>query len=73
VSRHWHPEDALREARRQSVRADWPRGATAGLLLIAAACVGAALALYELAGPRDLFEEEAELAPTGPAESLTGP
>jgi len=42
-------------ARRQS----WPEGATAGILLVAATCVGLSITLYQLAGPRDAFAEEA--------------
>jgi len=41
-------------ARRQS----WPEGATAGILLVAATCVGLSLTLYQLAGPREVFAEE---------------
>ena len=33
----------------------WPEGATAGLVLIAALCVGTAVGLYLAAGPRDVF------------------
>ena len=33
----------------------WPQGATVGLLLVAAACAGTAVALYLAAGPRDVF------------------
>ena len=36
----------------------WPQGATAGLLVIAAACLGLTTALYQVAGPRDVFAEE---------------
>jgi hypothetical protein len=37
----------------------WPAGATAGLMLVAAACLGVAVVLYQVAGPRDVFEEDA--------------
>ena len=45
---------AYAATRRQS----WPEGATAGILLIAAACIGLSATLYQLAGPRDVFAEE---------------
>ena len=41
-------------ARRQS----WPQGATAGILLVAAACLGVSLTLYHVAGPRDVFAQD---------------
>jgi hypothetical protein len=41
-------------ARRQS----WPQGATAGILLVAAACVGVSMTLYHVAGPRDVFAQD---------------
>lgn len=55
MSRHWKPEREfvpLRAKRR------WPEGATAGLMLVAAACLGLAVVLYQVAGPRDVFEVE---------------
>ena len=39
----------------------WPAGATAGIALVAAACLGAVATLYWVAGPRDLVEEEASV------------
>ena len=36
----------------------WPRGATAGILIVAAFCLGVSLTLYHVAGPRDAFAEE---------------
>ena len=42
-------------ARRQS----WPQGATAGILLVAAACLGVSMTLYHVAGPRDVFAQDA--------------
>ena len=36
----------------------WPQGAIAGVLLVAAACIGFSLMLYHVAGPRDVFAEE---------------
>ena len=35
-----------------------PDGAKAGLVLFAAACIGAAIGLYALAGPSDVFERD---------------
>jgi hypothetical protein len=43
----------------QAARRSWPEGATAGVLLVAAACVGLSITLYQLAGPRDVFAAEA--------------
>jgi hypothetical protein len=42
-------------ARRQS----WPQGATAGILLVAGACLGLSMTLYHVAGPRDVFAQDA--------------
>ncbi|MFL6754490.1 MAG: hypothetical protein ACJ8EH_07665 [Sphingomicrobium sp.] len=42
-----------------AARRSWPEGATAGILLVAAACVGLSVTLYQLAGPRDVFAVEA--------------
>jgi hypothetical protein len=33
----------------------WPEGATAGLVLVAAMCLGVAVGFYWAAGPRDVF------------------
>jgi Na+/H+-translocating membrane pyrophosphatase len=38
-------------------KAAWPEGATAGLVLVAAACLGLSMTIYQLAGPRDAFAE----------------
>jgi len=38
-------------------KGQWPDGATAGLLLIAGACFGLSMTLYQIAGPRDVFAE----------------
>ena len=46
-------------ARRQS----WPQGATAGILLVAAACIGLSMTLYHVAGPRDVFAQDAASRP----------
>ncbi|HET7709838.1 MAG TPA: hypothetical protein VFK50_09955 [Sphingomicrobium sp.] len=55
MSRHWNPEDALAGARAAPPRRRWPEGATAGVALVAVACVGMAFLLYRLAGPRDVI------------------
>ena len=39
-------------------RLSWPNGATAGLLIVAAACLAVSLTLYHVAGPRDVFAGE---------------
>jgi hypothetical protein len=57
MSRHWKPETHV--ARVPARQKSWPEGATAGLLLVAAACFGVALIVYQVAGPRDVFEEDA--------------
>jgi hypothetical protein len=48
-----HPRACV-TARRQS----WPQGATAGILLVAAACLGLSMTLYHVAGPRDVFAQD---------------
>ena len=62
MSRHWHPDEARERwsatdapAAPRAKRPPWPAGATVGLLLVAAACLGLAVALYQVAGPRDVF------------------
>ena len=37
----------------------WPEGATAGLLMVAAACLAVGALLYQVAGPRQPIEQEA--------------
>jgi hypothetical protein len=39
-------------------KAAWPEGATAGLLLVATACLAATAMLYHVAGPSDAFAQE---------------
>ena len=58
MSRHWKPE--TKSARPLAVQTrKLPAGATAGLLLVAAACVGAAVVLYQVTAPRSVFEKDA--------------
>ena len=57
MSRHWKPDADVARSQAKAAKS-WPEGATAGLLLVAAACLGAAVLIYQVAGPRDVFEEE---------------
>jgi len=54
MSKHWNPGDELAQAGDARAKR-WPAGATAGLMLVAAACVGIAALLYQVAGRRDVF------------------
>ena len=40
-------------------RQSGPQGATAGILLVAGACLGLSMTLYHVAGPRDVFAQDA--------------
>ncbi len=51
----WQPDEAIARAAEVRPRKAWPAGATAGVLLVAAGCVSAALLLYKLGAPRDVF------------------
>jgi hypothetical protein len=53
MSRHWNPDREVARTKRT-----WPPGATVGLVLVAAACVGVVATLYRVAGPSDVFEKE---------------
>ena len=57
MSRHWNPDEELARVRDEDGgnKLHWPEGATFGVALVAAACLGTALLLYKLAGPRDVF------------------
>ena len=55
MSRHWNPGEELARIDGTSARPRWPDGATVGVVMVAAACVGMAVLLYRLAGPRDIF------------------
>jgi hypothetical protein len=43
------------------VRIIWPRGATAGLLLVATGCLAIAALVYKAAGPRDAIERNSAI------------
>jgi len=55
MSKHWNPDEELVRALERREQSRWPEGATAGLVLVAVACVGLAALLYKVAGPRDIF------------------
>jgi hypothetical protein len=55
MTKPWKPDEFAPAAKPKS----WPTGATAGLLIVAAACVGLAVVLYQVAGPSDVFEKDA--------------
>ena len=62
MTRHWDPDEEL--ARRiaaeelaRSRKAEWPKGATAGVVLVAVCCVALGTVLYQFAGPRKVVEE----------------
>jgi hypothetical protein len=57
MSKHWNPRgeiDRIVPVER-APRAAWPAGATAGVVLVAACCIGAAVVLYRVAAPWDRF------------------
>ena len=73
MSKHWRPEPDVRPLRPSRARREWariqgycrehargpmPEGAKVGLLLIAAACVGAAIAVYQVWGPSDVIARD---------------
>ncbi|MFL6829298.1 MAG: hypothetical protein ACJ8D5_01600 [Sphingomicrobium sp.] len=59
MSKHWNPKDDLAEVRQaRAPRREWPAGATAGIALVAAACLGVVVTLYWVAGPRDAFADD---------------
>jgi hypothetical protein len=55
MAKHWNPEGDLARMREVRAKPRWPEGATAGLVLIAAGCLGLAVLLYQVAGPKDVF------------------
>jgi endonuclease YncB( thermonuclease family) len=58
MSIHWPPDGFSPGPRR---RASWPAGATVGVVLVGAMCVGVAVGLYEAAGPRQVVEPGAAI------------
>ena len=60
MSKHWKPDSDLARIipAGERTKKTWPKGATAGLVLVAVACLGLAVVLYQVAGPRDVFEED---------------
>jgi len=59
MSKHWRPEDAA-VTRAAGGRLALPHGAKAGLLLVVALSVGAAVVLYLVMGPRQVVAPGAE-------------
>jgi hypothetical protein len=62
VSKHWNPDGEIErclgaDAIAPPAKPSWPKGATAGLVLVAASCLAVGMALYTFAGPRDVVEE----------------
>lgn len=55
MSKHWNPEAELSRVDQLRPPRAWPKGATAGLVLVALSCAGLAALLYHVAGPRDVF------------------
>ena len=55
MSKHWNPDEEILRVVRQGRRL--PPGAMVALVLLGAACVGAAIALYEVAGPRVVYDD----------------
>jgi endonuclease YncB( thermonuclease family) len=75
VSKHWKPHGKIvrirpaRGRRRwtkvdsylREARQTWPAGATAGVLLVGAACLGVVVGSYQALGPRDPVGPEAKI------------
>jgi len=57
MKRRWKSNRPNARACAQAAKPSWPEGATAGLLLVAAACLAVSMTLYRVAGPRDAFAE----------------
>ena len=62
--KHWKPDvDSTRwlsaDAYAPPKAKAWPEGATAGLVLVAVACLAVGALLYQVAGPREPIEEGA--------------
>lgn len=72
MSRHWQPDEdrtrwsradhgALPDGPAPPVKIVWPRGATAGLLLVATGCLAIAALVYKAAGPRHAIESNSAI------------
>ena len=72
MSRHWQPdEDRTRWTRVDdcaqsdnagpAIRTTWPKGATAGLLLVASGCLAIAALVYKAASPRDSIDKNSSV------------
>jgi len=77
VSKHWKPEsDSARWLQVDGCvppkKQPWPEGATAGLVLVAAACLAVGVVLYQVAGPRDVVDESAAVD-WDAVQGLSGP
>ena len=59
MSKHWNPEEELALARKARAKKPWPPGTIGGIALVAAACLAFCAVLYQVAGPRQVVEEEA--------------
>ena len=88
MSKHWRPDDTAVPLRPSRSRREWarvqaywqeearakplPAGATAGLVLVAAACLGVAFGIYQAFGPRQVIADGAQSEPgvaAGPGAS----
>ena len=64
MSKHWTPDDKIAWIKAESYAPRsrrWPAGATAGAVLIGAACAGLAFGLYQAAGPYKPVASGAEI------------
>ena len=72
MSGHWTPDgDRTRWTRADGyapldgytlpVKSSWPKGATPGVLMVAAICLAIAALLYKAAGPRDPIEKNSAI------------
>ena len=59
MSKHWNPKGEIGLARQAPARRPLPPGAVGGIAIVAAACLALCVVLYQVAGPRQVVEEEA--------------
>ena len=62
MSKHWNPDGEIArwtgaDDFAPPAKPSWPKGATAGLVMVAASCLAIGMTLYAFAGPRDVVEE----------------